>query len=332
MTDEPDFSPRRGVDILSQSVGNLAVELAAETIGSLGVDIVSQSVGDLDININGQTGNLNVNLDGSNVTLDVNLDGQTVTLDTNITGSSTTLDTNIDSQTATLDTSVSSSTATFDTNITGQSVNLSTVLEAANTVLDTNIDSQSTTLDTNIDSQTSEVGIDIQSQTISDLGIDIQSQSLSQVGTRQDQEPSETINFVQITRDTTVDDVGTGDSVFFSPPSDEVWELQAIRLEANPVPGASSGTHGWSVFALDGQIGLATGISDFASDVTWNDGYWETATDTKNPPSVSAQGQAVKGVRVGQNTPLEIQYFNNTDTSTGETRTIRALFRAVKVA
>jgi hypothetical protein len=264
MPDEPDFSPRRGVDILSQSVGELAVELATETIGSLAVDIASQSVGDVDINVNGQTGSLDVTLSGSNTTLDVNLD------------------------------------------------------------------SQSTTVDTNIQSQTGDVGIDIQSQTISDLGIDIQSQSLSEVGTQQDQNPSETVNLVQIVRDTTVGTTGSGDSVFLTPPPDEVWELQAIRLEGNQVSGASSGDHGFSVFALDGQIGLTSGFSNPGDEVTWNRGYWEQATSTQDPPTPAAQVEAIKGVRVGPNTPIEVTYLNRTNSSTSATRTIRALFRAIK--
>jgi len=78
MPDEPDFSPRRGVDILSQSVGNLAVELAAETIGSLAVDIATQSVGDLDVNITGSTGTLDVNLDSQTAEIGIDIQSQTI--------------------------------------------------------------------------------------------------------------------------------------------------------------------------------------------------------------------------------------------------------------
>jgi hypothetical protein len=244
MVDRPDFSPSRGVDIVSSSISSLPIDIVSESIGQLAVDVAAQSAGALDINIDGQTGDIDVNLA----------------------------------------------------------------------------------------SQAGTVGIDVEAQTIGDLGIDIASQSLTEVGTRTDQEPAETVNFVQITRNTTVDDVGSGDDVFIQPPADEVWELQALRLDANPVPGASSGEHGFNVFALDGQISLVFGTSTFNEQVEWRQNYWTRATATQEPPDVTAQGQAIQGVRIDQTTPLVVTYLNNTDSATSETRVIRALFRAIKVA
>jgi|APHM01.1.fsa_nt_gi hypothetical protein len=46
------------VDIQSQSVGDLAVDLAAQSVGSLGVDIEAQTISDLGIDIQNQTVNL----------------------------------------------------------------------------------------------------------------------------------------------------------------------------------------------------------------------------------------------------------------------------------
>jgi hypothetical protein len=197
--------------------------------------------------------------------------------------------------------------------------------------LDINIDGQTGDIDVNLASQAGTVGIDVEAQTIGDLGIDIATQSVSQVGTRQDLDPAETINFVEIVRDTTVDDVGSGDDVFIQPPADEVWELQALRLDANPVNGASSGDHGFNVFALDGQISLVFGTSSFNQEVTWRQNYWQEADQVQEPPDVSAQGQAIQGIRLDDTTPLVVTYLNRTNSSTDSVRVIRALFRAIKV-
>jgi len=197
--------------------------------------------------------------------------------------------------------------------------------------LDINIDGQTGDIDVNLASQAGTVGIDVEAQTIGDLGIDIATQSVSQVGTRQDLDPAETINFVQIVRDTTVSDTGSGDDVFIQPPADEVWELQALRLDGNPVSGASSGEHGFNVFALDGQISLVFGTSSFSDEVEWRQNYWSEATAQQKPPDPAAQGQAIQGIRLDDTTPLVVTYLNNTNSATSETRVIRALFRAIKV-
>lgn len=228
---------------------------------------------------------------------------------------------------------VASSISSLPIDIVSESIGQLAVDVAAQSAgaLDINIDGQTGEIDVNLASQAGTVGIDVEAQTIGDLGIDIATQSVAQVGTRQDLDPAETINFVQIVRDTTVPDVGSGDDVFIQPPADEVWELQALRLDANPVNGASSGDHGFNVFALDGQISLVFGTSSFNQEVTWRQNYWQEADQVQEPPDVSAQGQAIQGIRLDDTTPLVVTYLNRTNSSTDSTRVIRALFRAIKV-
>jgi hypothetical protein len=87
------------------------VSINAQTLGSLAVDIAAQSAGDIDINLNTASDTVTVALGSSTVTLDVNISGSNATVDTNISGSSTTLDTDITGQ----------SVGNIDTIINGQS-------------------------------------------------------------------------------------------------------------------------------------------------------------------------------------------------------------------
>jgi len=98
MSDRPDFTTNTALNAVADAVDTLPVSINAQTLGSLAVDIAAQSAGDIDINLNTASDTVTVELGSSAVTLDVNITGSNTTLDTNISGSSTTFDTDITSQ------------------------------------------------------------------------------------------------------------------------------------------------------------------------------------------------------------------------------------------
>jgi len=63
MTDRPDFSPSRGVDIIASSIDSLPIDIVSESIGELAVDVAATSVGTLGIDVEAQTlGDLEIDI------------------------------------------------------------------------------------------------------------------------------------------------------------------------------------------------------------------------------------------------------------------------------
>ena len=54
MADYPDFTYRGDVDIIAQSIGNVAVDIVAQTLTTLGINITAQDLAELIIKINAQ--------------------------------------------------------------------------------------------------------------------------------------------------------------------------------------------------------------------------------------------------------------------------------------
>jgi len=79
MSDWPDYT--YPVDIVAQTITNLAVDIAAQSVGNLAVDIAGQSLGNLSVDIAAQSiGNINVNLAASDITLPINIQSTSVTV------------------------------------------------------------------------------------------------------------------------------------------------------------------------------------------------------------------------------------------------------------
>jgi hypothetical protein len=57
------------VDIIAQSIGNLAVDIVAQTIGNLAIDIAAQTIGNLNVNLAAQTADIDVNVTNASITI-----------------------------------------------------------------------------------------------------------------------------------------------------------------------------------------------------------------------------------------------------------------------
>lgn len=176
------------------------------------------------------------------------------------------------------------------------------------------------------------IGIDVEAQTIGELGIDIATQTLNVVDQETIATPSESISFIEINDSTDVSGNNGFAEVIIRPPTGQLFEVVAVEANVGPVTNATTGTHSFIFKSETEAIQVLRGSSVFSDGIDYNSGYWDQATDEKEPPDVQAQGFQPRGLRIDETNGLEIEYNNLTDATQTRTRQIRAWVREIRVA
>ena len=107
----------------------------------------------------------------------------------------------------------------------------------------------------------------------------------------------------------------------FTPPAGYIWNIIAMDLLAGAIPGATAGSHEFSV--KTGDIVLITGSSVFGSTVAWGNSHWQNADSAKLPPESNTTLMALLNATFSNNNPIKIEYVNGTDAIASGTRTIK---------
>ena len=116
----------------------------------------------------------------------------------------------------------------------------------------------------------------------------------------------------EITESGTILSIGT-DNTVLTPPAGKLWEILNMYLMASDPIGATSGTHSFTL--LVGNINVLRGKSIFSSDLKWDYSVWALADSEQIPSSDAAAQNALTSVKLTQETPLTVRYFNGTDVS-----------------
>jgi hypothetical protein len=309
--DREDFEPRRAADIVSQSVGNLAVD-------------ISGSVGTIDTNIAGQTQNVAVDIAGSVGTIDTNIAGQVQNIDTEIAG-----------QAGNLDVALQDAVDTVDTQITGQVGNVAVDL-ASQSLTQVGVDLESQSVgNLSVDLASSSVnnlGVDIEAQSVNNLGIDIQNQSVGDLGSSVNTERSRDIKV--LTRQNT-GSIGNFDreSESFSPSSGSVFEVRAISF--NVADPGGSGNHTLQIFGPGSLFGAAIeGQFPGTTEVVMDNSIFrnQPSASTLFPSSESAQASTVRNLGADSTTDITLEYENGTGSSHSLTRSYQVVVDEIQVA
>jgi hypothetical protein len=309
--DREDFSPRRAADIVSQSVGNLAVDIAG-------------SVGTIDTNIAGQAQNVAVDISGSVGTIDTNIAGQAQNIDTEIAG-----------QVGNIDVALQDAVDTVDTQITGQVGNVAVDL-ASQSLTQVGVDLESQSVgNLSVDLASSSVnnlGVDIESQSINNLGIDIQNQSVGDLGSSVNTERSRDIKV--LTRQNT-GSIGnfSRESESFSPPSGAVFEVRAISF--NVADPGGGGIHRLEIFGAGTLFGSAIeGEFPGTSEVVMDNSVFRNRPQSNVlfPGSEAAQANTVRNLGADSTTDITLEYSNQTGSGHSLTRSYQVVVDEIQVS
>jgi len=172
---------------------------------------------------------------------------------------------------------------------------------------------------------------DIVAQGIGNIDMNLDSQTLAEADISVNQNPAESVEFIQKDQSSTVSSSG-GEQVTIKPPSGYIYELLAMKIDTPPPPSATSGEHYVSLKAEGYGIALTSAASDYTNTCRYDSGNWSKATNGANPSSASAQQQSIRGARFDSSNGLKVSYTNNTDASNSNNRQYRFIVRKIKVS
>jgi len=76
---------------------------------------------------------------------------------------------------------------------------------------------------------------------------------------------------------------GISEVIILTPPTGKLWKFISMYLNANPPPGATSGTHSFWLYNPDETTEALHGRSTYGSILQFNYGYWFIANSLARP-------------------------------------------------
>jgi len=141
---------------------------------------------------------------------------------------------------------------------------------------------------------------------------------------------AESVEWLKLT-DTSEVAAGSDVTTTVYAPEDYIYELLYLGLQVNPPAGATTGTHGFRIEVTPIVLKVLNGSSTYDTQVRYDYGYWYSANNSQFPTTEIAQLMAPRGLRIDENTPLKIVYYNMTDAVQTNTRFIYLWVRKIKV-
>jgi len=136
----------------------------------------------------------------------------------------------------------------------------------------------------------------------------------------------ETIEEISLSDSSTVT-AGTNTSKYLAAPTGYLYQILGMELDSTPVPGATSGSHGFAVFI--GNVRLYYGRSNYNENVIYAYGSWWYATTLTLPSAAAAQTLLIKGQMVSETLKIRVMYLNGTNADQTNTRNIYFLVKKI---
>lgn len=141
---------------------------------------------------------------------------------------------------------------------------------------------------------------------------------------------SESVDFVRADATATLS-ANNQESVIIRASEGEIYEVISASLQARSVDSQASKTHFIRVKSETQNIVVALGRSNGDSDIKYQRSYWNQADDLAAPEPPGDQTAALRGLRIGSNNGLVIQYKNFTNFDQTTRRRFRFWVRVIQV-
>ena len=105
-------------------------------------------------------------------------------------------------------------------------------------------------------------------------------------------------------------------------PQGSTYQIEGAFLQVSGVPSSGSGRHTFDLKPMGSLISLR-GVSSYSDELRWQFSHWSSATQTKLPADESAAMSAMRDLRATDSKPITVTYFNDTDSTQTEQRTIK---------
>lgn len=117
---------------------------------------------------------------------------------------------------------------------------------------------------------------------------------------------------------------GENETVEINPPEGAVYRLIALYTRADPVDAATDGRQEMRVRPL--ATFMATRArATYDQPLSFESGHWIKADVQEDPPEKSAQQLAIQELIATKDSPIQIEYINNTDADQTANRSYRAV-------